>query len=99
MNTTTARTQAGGTLPTREYVTYLAMRLANSSVTESDVDADVQALRARLRSPRHRLADVIADRVQKSSLLWPIVSTLTEAALRWELRRQRRRARRSAPPL
>ena len=47
-------------------------------------------MRQRLRSPRHRIADAAGNAIQKIPVIWPIVSALTEAVLRWERRRQRR---------
>ena len=76
------------------YVASLAMELADSVTREqrtrqrlAEVEADLDSMHARVRSPRHRIADALGDAIQKIPVVWPAVARATEAILRWERRR------------
>lgn len=81
----------------RSYVASLATGLADATTREqrasrrlAELDAELESMRLRLRSPRHRIADAIGNAIQKIPVVWPAVARATEAILRWERRRGRR---------
>ena len=80
--------------PSKGYVAWLGMRLAAEAERterrqrEIDLEAQLASARARLQSPRHRLAEVAGNAVKKLPLVWPVVRTVTEAVQRWEARRR-----------
>jgi hypothetical protein len=70
----------------RSYVEFLAAR-AEASMPEAArrcaaLQGEVDALRERLRSPRHRIADTMANALQRVPVVWPIVARITERVLR-----------------
>jgi GT2 family glycosyltransferase len=76
------------------YVASLAMALTESMAREqrtsqrlSEVEAELESVRSRLRSPRHRIAEALGNAIQKVPVVWPAVARATEAILRWEQRR------------
>ena len=82
--------------PSRRYLATLAMSVAEAESRETrlrqraeEAEAQLQAVRQRLRSPRHRIADAIGDAVQRIPVVWPLLARLTEAVLRREERRGR----------
>jgi glycosyltransferase involved in cell wall biosynthesis len=82
--------------PSKGYVAFLAMRLAESGTTDSQrtapaLEAQLEWMRERMNSPRHRIAEALGNALQKIPVVWPIVASVTEAVLRWERRRRRRR--------
>jgi GT2 family glycosyltransferase/glycosyltransferase involved in cell wall biosynthesis len=79
------------------YVASLAMALSESMAREqrtsqrlSEVEAELESMRSRLRSPRHRIAEALGNAIQKVPVVWPAVARTTEAILRWERRRGQR---------
>src|SRR5262249_11667310 len=82
-------------LPSRGYVGYLAGRLSDAEKGSgadrgSHIEAELEWLRARMRSPRHRIAEWLANLLPQTPVVWPAVSWVTEAVLRWENRRATR---------
>ena len=82
--------------PSRRYLATLAMSVAEAESRETrlrqraeEAEAQLQAVRQRLRSPRHRIADAIGDAIQRIPVVWPLLARLTEAVLRREERRGR----------
>ena len=80
--------------PSRGYVASLASGLAETVAREQrtrqrlgEVEAELESLRIRLRSPRHRIADALANGIQKIPVVWPAVAMATDAILRWQQRR------------
>ena len=79
------------------YIASLAMALTESMAREqrtsqrlSEVEAELESVRSRLRSPRHRIAEALGNAIQKIPVVWPVVARATEAILRWERRRGHR---------
>jgi GT2 family glycosyltransferase len=76
----------------RDYVLFLASRhvqqktpnQTNLEVELTHANAEITALRERLRSPRHRVADSAANLLQKIPVIWPIVARITDAIVRRE---------------
>jgi GT2 family glycosyltransferase/glycosyltransferase involved in cell wall biosynthesis len=78
----------------REYVAYLAGQIGAAASEQTDraqlaAQLELQALRERLHSPRHRIADWCANAIQSIPLIWPMIARTTDAVLRWEARRRR----------
>ncbi|HXT70409.1 MAG TPA: glycosyltransferase [Vicinamibacterales bacterium] len=74
--------------PSPEYVEFLARRgqtpehdsrLINALTIAREENA---ALRERLQSPRHRLADTAANFLHRIPILWPLVAKVTDALIR-----------------
>jgi hypothetical protein len=71
----------------RDYVLFLASRHVQHErpdqpdlqVRLTEANAEVSALRERLRSPRHRVADSAAGLLHKIPIVWPIVAKITDA--------------------
>jgi hypothetical protein len=85
------------------YVASLASSLAEIAAREqptrqqlAESEAALESMRARLRSPRHRIADTLGNAIQKIPVVWPAVAKATNAVLRWQQRRSERK-RRTAP--
>jgi len=85
-----------GSAPSPRYVAALAMSLAEAESREArlrlraeEAEAQLQSVRQRLKSPRHRIADVVGNAIQRIPVLWPLLARVTEAALRREGRRRR----------
>lgn len=79
------RSQAGFT---PGYVAYLAMSLADRPAADAALrqaldaaQADLAAVRERLRSPRHRIAESVGNAIQKIPVVWPLLAWLTDAVL------------------
>ncbi|MBI3493623.1 MAG: glycosyltransferase [Acidobacteria bacterium] len=80
------------TVPARgeAYVAFLATRLAETANADAttagqtlqDLRHELDGLKERFRSPRHRIAEAVANAIQKTPLLWPLVRSVTEAVLR-----------------
>ena len=75
--------------PSPRYVASLAMGLAEVASREAalrrqleESQAEADALRSRLRSPRHRIAEALGNALQRVPVLWPLLARLTEAVLR-----------------
>ncbi|MBZ5559713.1 MAG: hypothetical protein LAO77_20800, partial [Acidobacteriia bacterium] len=82
-------TETAGSTPERAYVAFLATRLAGTSAVDATaaqtltrLQHELDTLKERFRSPRHRIAEVVANAIQKTPLLWPLVRSVTEAVLR-----------------
>jgi len=80
--------------PSPRYVASLAMGLAEVASREAALrrqleerQAEVDALRSRLRSPRHRIAEALGNGLQRVPVLWPLLAWLTEAVVRRTERR------------
>lgn len=79
----------------RRYLAFLATRPAGpeadnaaTSETLKGLERELAGMRERLRSPRHRIADTLANAIQKIPLVWPVVRRVTEAVLRLEQKRR-----------
>jgi GT2 family glycosyltransferase/glycosyltransferase involved in cell wall biosynthesis len=77
----------------REYVAFLAATLAQTAPADTAVGPSREAMQHELdrlkelfRSPRHRIAEVVANAIQRTPLLWPLVRTVTEAIQRRQKR-------------
>jgi hypothetical protein len=76
----------------RDYVLFLASRSAQHNQPDqsgveaqlTQANAEISALRERLRSPRHRVADSAAGLLHKIPIVWPIVAKITDAIVRRE---------------
>ena len=56
--------------------------------------AELERLRQVFRSPRYRVANTVANAIQRMPILWPVVRAVTEGLLRAEAgRRRSQRAR------
>lgn len=82
-------TETAGPTPGRGYVAFLATRLAETATVDATAGQTLQklqheldGLKERFRSPRHRIAEAVANAIQKTPLLWPLVRSVTEAVLR-----------------
>ena len=80
------------------YLQFVAMRLAELEqdheqrhLNRATLD-EMEALRSRLRSPRHRIADAAGNLLQRLPLIWPAVAWATDTVLRWQHQRASRRA-------
>jgi GT2 family glycosyltransferase len=91
---TTVISALDDTAPRTRYIAYLRDRVTaaapQTSLTpmSSNAGPELQWLRERLNSPRHRIADSIARFAHKIPIVWPAVAALTDAFLRWEVRRR-----------
>lgn len=81
--------EATSPTPGRAYVAFLATRLAETATVDAtagqtlqQLQQELDGLKERFRSPRHRIAEVVANAIQKTPLLWPLVRSVTEAVLR-----------------
>jgi hypothetical protein len=79
--------------PSRQYVAYMAGQIAaaaaeRATAPQSAAEMELQALRQRLQSPRHRVADWCAHAIQAVPVLWPVIAKTTDAVLRWEGRKK-----------
>jgi GT2 family glycosyltransferase/glycosyltransferase involved in cell wall biosynthesis len=97
-----ARQDSGNPPPVidRECVASLAAALSDAAQREQPThqllaqrDAELEAARLLLRSPRHRIADAIAGAIQKIPIVWPALARVTDAVLRMEQRRSRQRSK------
>jgi GT2 family glycosyltransferase len=77
----------------RAYVAFLAETTRESSQSEAsqlalaELRLEVDRLRERLRSPRHRIADTLANSLQHIPVIWPIVARIADTVL--ERRKQK----------
>lgn len=73
-------------MPRKSYVHFLSTCLAQQQPSQTDqvteLQAEVDRLRELLRSPRHRVADFLANGLQRVPIVWPLVSHMTDAFLR-----------------
>ena len=72
-------------------IRFLANRQTREQVVDPRLRDDLErarietaALRERLRSPRHRVADAAANLLHKIPIVWPLVAKITDAILRRE---------------
>jgi hypothetical protein len=79
----------------RGYVAYLAMTLAERTGADPAarpslgvLQADLAAMQERLQSPRHRIADAIANAIQRIPIVWPILAWVTDRVLEREKTRR-----------
>jgi len=69
----------------RAYVAFLATKLAETAsagLALQQLQQELNGLKERFGSPRHRIAEAVANALQKTPLLWPLVRRVTEAVLR-----------------
>jgi GT2 family glycosyltransferase len=81
------KTETAGPAP--EYVAFLATRLAERPAVDASAGSmqqELDWLKERFRSPRHRIAEAVATAIQKTPLLWPLVRSVTDAVLRRQKR-------------
>jgi hypothetical protein len=89
-----AGTEKPGPAARRRYVACLAARAADIPAVDAppgqplpQLQRELDGLRERLHSPRHRIADALGNAIQKMPVVWPLVRSVTEALLRREQRR------------